>query len=81
MTEPDMTPDTTTTTEPTRRWRGPDPVSLLVGLLTLGMAVAALIGELPDLSGFDPRWLLAGGAAVIGLMLLIGSLRGRRRSS
>ena len=41
-------------------------VSLLVGLLTLGMALAAFVGELPDLSGFDPRWLLAGGAAFVG---------------
>jgi hypothetical protein len=72
--------DATTTTETARSWRGPDPVALLVGLLTLGMALAALVGELPDLSGFDPRWLLAGGAAVVGLMLLVGSLRGRRKS-
>jgi len=72
--------DGTTTTETARSRRGPDPVSLLVGLLTLGMALAALVGELPDLSGFDPRWLLAGGAAVVGLMLLVGSLRGRRRA-
>jgi len=72
--------DATTTTKPARSLRGPDPISLLVGLLTLGMALAALVGELPDLSGFDPRWLLAGGAAFVGLMLLVGSLRGRRRT-
>jgi hypothetical protein len=62
---------------PARR-RGPDPLALLVGLATLAMAVFAFVGELPDLSGFDPRWLLAGGAALVGLVLLIGSLRGRR---
>ncbi len=72
--------DATATTETARTRRGPDPVSLLVGLLTLGMALAALVGDLPDLSGFDPRWLLAGGAAFVGLMLLVGSLRGRRRT-
>jgi hypothetical protein len=72
--------DATATTETVRSRRGPDPVSLLVGLLTLGMALAALVGDLPDLSGFDPRWLLAGGAAFVGLMLLVGSLRGRRRT-
>jgi hypothetical protein len=72
--------DATATTETARSRRGPDPVSLLVGLLTLGMALAALVGDLPDLSGFDPRWLLAGGAAFVGLMLLVGSLRGRRRT-
>ena len=68
------TPDTT---PPTRR-RGPDPLALLVGLATLVMAVFAFVGELPDLSFVDPRWLLAGGAAVVGLVLLVGSLRGRR---
>ncbi len=60
------------------RRRRPDPVALLVGLLSLGMAVAAFVGQVPDLSGLDARWLLAGGAAVVGLMLLVGSLRGRR---
>ena len=61
---------------PARR-RGPDPLTLLVGLATLAMAVFAFTGELPGGLGLDPRWLLAGGAAVIGLTLLIGSLRGR----
>lgn len=61
------------------RRRGPDPVALLAGLLTLAMATVAFVGELPDLSGLDPRWLLAGGAALVGLILLVGSLRGRRR--
>jgi hypothetical protein len=60
------------------RRRRPDPVALLVGLLSIGMAVAAFVGQVPDLSGLDPRWLLAGGAAAVGLMLLVGSLRGRR---
>jgi hypothetical protein len=63
-----------------RRRRGPDVVMLLVGLLALGMSVSALLGQVPSLSGFDPRWLLAGGAAVVGLLLLVGSLRGRHTS-
>ncbi len=74
-----MTDMNATTTSPARTWRGPDPIALLVGLLTLGMALAALVGRLPDLSGFDPRWILAGGAAFVGLLLLIGSLKGRSR--
>jgi hypothetical protein len=64
-------------TEQVTRRRGPDPLALLVGLATLAMAVFAFVGDLPDLSGFDPRWLLAGGAAVVGLMLLVGNLRSR----
>jgi hypothetical protein len=67
----------TGTAEPARR-RTPDLLTLLVGLATLAMAVFAFTGELPDLSGFDPRWVLAGAAAVVGLVLLVGSLRGRR---
>jgi hypothetical protein len=65
-------------TDGAARRRGPDPLALLVGLATLAMAVFAFVGDLPDLS-FDPRWLLAGGAAVVGLFLLVGSLRGRPR--
>lgn len=57
--------------------RAPDPVALLVGLLSLGMAVAAFTGSVPGLSGFDPRWLLAGAAALIGLLILAGTLRNR----
>lgn len=63
---------------PVARRRGPDPLALLVGLATLAMAVFAFAGELPDLSGIDPRWLLAGGAALVGLVLLVSSLRGRK---
>lgn len=62
-----------------RRMRraGLDPVALVVGLLTLAMAVAAFVGDVPDLSGLDARWLLAGGAVLLGLLLLAGSLRRR----
>jgi hypothetical protein len=59
------------------RRRGPDVVTLLVGLLALGMSAAAFVGEVPSLAGFDLRWLLAAGAAAVGLLLLVGSLRGR----
>lgn len=75
---------TTDDRAPSARRRGPDPLTLVVGLATLAMAVFAFVGDLPDLSGFDPRWLLAGGAAVVGLVLLVGNLRrsgGRRGGS
>jgi len=73
-------PDDVTSTDepaPPARRRGPDPLALVVGLATLVMAVFAFVGELPDLSGFDPRWLLAGGAVAVGLVLLVGNLRNR----
>ena len=60
--------------------RGPQVLTLVVGLLTLGMAFSAFVGRVPDLAGFDARWLLAGVAAVVGVLLLTGSLRGRRRT-
>ena len=41
------------------------------------MAVAAFVGRLPVLPHFDPRWLLAGVAAVVGALLLLGTLRRR----
>jgi hypothetical protein len=55
---------------PTRR--RPDPVTLLVGLMAIAVAVMAFVGKVP---AFDPRWVLAGGAVVAGLMLLVASLR------
>jgi hypothetical protein len=66
----------TAPTEVAPRRRGPDPVALVVGLLTLAMAVAAFVGRLPVVD-FDPRWLLAGAAAVVGALLLLGTLRRR----
>jgi hypothetical protein len=76
MTTPDTVTTGTDTTEIATR-RGPDPLTLVVGLATLAMALFAFTGTLPDLSFVDPRWVLAGGAAVVGLVLLVGSLRGR----
>ena len=63
-------------TEVIRRRRGPDPLALVVGVLTLGMAVAAFTGQLPMIN-FDPRWLIAAAAAVVGALLLLGSMRRR----
>lgn len=55
--------------------RRPELLTLVTGLVALAMAVAAFVGEVPPI---DPRWLLAVGAAVLGLVLLVGSVRGRR---
>lgn len=59
------------------RRRTPDPLALLVGVLTLAMAVAAFTGYLPQVPRFDPRWVVAAVAAVVGVLLLLGSLRRR----
>ncbi len=67
-------PDTST---PARR-RMPDPVTLLIGLFSLGVAGSAFLGRVPDASAFDPRWLLAGAAVLLGVLLLFGSLRNRQ---
>jgi hypothetical protein len=57
-----------------------DVFTLLVGILALGMAVSAFVGQVVFLwPGFDPRWLLAGGAALLGVLLLSNSLRRSRR--
>lgn len=63
--------------EPVTR-RRPELPTLVTGLLALLVATAAFVGEVPPI---DVRWVLAGGAAALGLTLLVSSLRdrGRRR--
>jgi hypothetical protein len=54
--------------------RGLDPLTLLFGigaLLVAGTALTNGSGLLPDV---DPRWFLAGGAVLVGLLLLVGTL-------
>jgi hypothetical protein len=62
------------------RRRMPDPLNLIVGLITLGVASYALTDGQWGLPAVDPRWVVAGGALLVGLLLLGASLRpGRRR--
>ncbi len=69
-----------TEVEQQRRHRFPDPVNLIVGVLTLLVAGYALSDGRWDLGSADPRWVIAGGALLVGLMLLGASMRpGRRR--
>ncbi len=64
-----------------RRRGGVDVFTLLIGVLALGMAVSAFVGQVVFLwPGFDPRWLLAAGAALLGVLLLSNSLRRSRRN-
>jgi hypothetical protein len=69
----------TTTGRPTRTpaRRFPDLLCLVVGLLSLGVAGSALTGNSLWFTGFDARWLLAGAAVLLGVLLLAGSLRNR----
>jgi hypothetical protein len=67
---PDVT-DVTDVTEPPRR--GPDLPMLLIGLVSTAAAVLTLVGWMPDPPTFDGRWLLAGGAVLVGLLLLAAS--------
>ncbi|GAA1877288.1 hypothetical protein GCM10009836_68370 [Pseudonocardia ailaonensis] len=57
--------------------RMPDLLCLIVGLVSLGIAGSGFLGHTPDLSGFDLRWVLAGGAVLLGVVLLAASVRKR----
>ncbi len=59
---------------------GPDLLTLIVGLAALGIAVATLLGGMAWLPSIDGRWLLAITALIVGLLLVIGSLRPDRPS-
>ena len=59
--------------------RGVDPFALIVGVGALLVSVAAFTDDSGWLTGIDPRWLLAGGAVLVGTLLLVGSLRRPRR--
>lgn len=77
----DMTADTTTETTTQQQQtplyqRLPNPMMLIFGLATLFASGYILTGNwwFPSI---DPRWLIAGGALVVGLLLLGASLRRR----
>ena len=59
--------------------RGPDLLTLLAGVATLLVSGYVLSDGASWLPSMDPRWLIAGGALVVGLILLAASLRGRKR--
>ena len=63
-------------TEPEPVRRGPDPVALLAGLATVAVAVLALTDSL---TAVDLRWVLAGGAIVVGVIILAAASRPRTR--
>jgi hypothetical protein len=79
MTETDPTmPEDQTSTVDSRR--GPDLLTLVVGLGALGIAVATLLGGIAWLPEVDGRWVLAVLALIVGSLLVIGSLRPQKTS-
>ncbi|WP_436492316.1 hypothetical protein [Actinokineospora sp. HUAS TT18] len=56
-----------------------DPVSLVMGLLALFASAYVLTDGQAWLPIPDFRWLIAGGAVLIGLLLLLGSTVGKRK--
>lgn len=56
-----------------------DVLTMLVGIAALLMAAYVLTDGQTWLPSFDPRWLLASGAVLVGLLLLGSSVRRRNR--
>jgi len=69
--------DKTRETETRRRW--PDMFTFIMGLATLVASGYVLSDGRLWLPTVDPRWLVTGGALLVGLLLLASSLRGGRR--
>lgn len=58
--------------------RSPDLLALAAGLAALGVSASALLGWTGWLPGIDGRWVLAAIAILVGLILVLGSIRPRR---
>ncbi|NKQ58140.1 hypothetical protein HFP15_35305 [Amycolatopsis sp. K13G38] len=67
------------TTELQPRRRGVDIFTLIVGIATLFVSAYVLSDGVSWLPSVDWRWVLAGGAVLIGVLMLGASLRGGRR--
>ncbi|MCD2192475.1 hypothetical protein LQ327_03585 [Actinomycetospora endophytica] len=65
------------TTAPPPVRRRFDPLALLVGLVSLTVAMLAVVAP-AVLTSVDPRWVLAGAAVVIGGGVLLATVRRRR---
>ncbi|MGQ0778026.1 MAG: hypothetical protein ACT4NY_27050 [Pseudonocardiales bacterium] len=58
--------------------RGPDLLTLSAGLGALAVAIGVPLSGGSWLAGLDARWVLAAEAMLVGLLLVIGSIRPRR---
>jgi hypothetical protein len=65
-------------TDKTER-RRPDLLTLFAGIGAIVMSAYVLTDGQTWLPSFDPRWLLAGGAVLVGLLLLGTSVRRRSK--
>jgi hypothetical protein len=64
-------------TQPRRR--GMDGFTLVAGIVTLLISGYVLSDGASWMPAFDLRWVLAGGAVLIGVLMLAASLRGGRK--
>ncbi|WP_372672355.1 hypothetical protein [Amycolatopsis kentuckyensis] len=70
--------DNATETQPPAK-RGVDVFTLIVGIATLLISAYVLSDGASWLPQFDFRWVVAGGAVLVGLLLLGASFGKRRR--
>ncbi|SEF31589.1 hypothetical protein SAMN05421837_105806 [Amycolatopsis pretoriensis] len=70
--------DNATETQPPAK-RGVDVFTLIVGVATLLISAYVLSDGASWLPQFDFRWVIAGGAVFVGLLLLGASFGKRRR--
>lgn len=62
-----------------RRRRGVDLTTLVLGIATLLVSAYVLSDGATWLPAYDLKWVLAGGAVLVGALMLGASLRGGRR--
>ncbi len=77
-TDPQPRPDDEASASALIPRRGPDLLTLVAGLGSLGIAATALLGGIAWLPDVDGRWVLAALALIVGLLLVISSLRSPR---
>lgn len=65
-------------TETPRRRPGMDVFTLIIGLATLLVSAYTLTDGASWMPTFDLRWILAGGAVLVGVMMLAASFRSPR---
>lgn len=63
-----------------RSRRGVDLFTLLAGVATLLISAYVLSDGDSWLPSFDLRWILAGGAVLVGVLMLGASMRGGRKN-